>query len=470
MISSNGRLFIKINENLSNKIPPFNFYNYASVESFNYNAFDNTIIKSRDNGNYKLNGILFKENKTVSFDLKTYMFSDLSLLKYIIDNQLTVDMQIHYGKCSQPNSFLEYEKVININSAFLSNYSLSNLLALTSENVNKVEESVSISAHDFKVFNKPKLYNIGLVNQSPIIKLVKYKNIYIGLQFEYASGNTNLNLIYSENGIGWNIRNINTLVSNNPYHFDLKIKNDNIYILSRNVDQLNNLYIIKINSISNKIINSIFQIDTLFQKINLGISLITAMEIAENFIIFGTADGKIIKFNINTLESNLIEPKIINNYITNIHSYNEQLYCSCINGYVFKFNIYNNNIEYYKFGNLNFENIFINDNILYLSTNNKLYYSVDFYTINEINNNFNNIKCLAFYDKNIGYLCDNNFIYKTIDAGFSWEKLALNYNIVGLFLYNDEVLLYGTSEELGTFKSNSILHNENEFGNGSLMI
>lgn len=469
MINSNGRLFIKIND--SKQLNTFDFYNFASVPSITYNTKNAEFIKTNKNGKTLVDAVVFEQDVNTSFSLKTYLFDNNSLLKYLAENNITADFQIHYGSSIHPNSFLEYNTILYAPNCVVNGYTINNLLALTSSDSGNLEENVDINGINLYLINKPKVLNINLVNQTPIIKLLKVDDMYFALKFTSVDNgaDTQLSLLYSKNNT-WSEISIATLLGGNvnPYNYDIKYYKNKLYILNRTVALNNVLYIVSLTSTSEFDVD-VVNVSDLILNVNLELALITTMELVDNFLIFGNINGDVLRFNINTYEQTVYSTHI-NAEITNSCLYNNKIYFSCNNGYIIIFNLLSNSFSYYKFGTNNFETIVVQDDKLYLSTNTKLFYSTDFSTLTEFSNVFTSIKDIKFFDKNIGYLCDGNRIYKTLDGGFTWEFNDINYNIIGIELTDTNVLIYGTSEELGTTRFNSTINNDNQTGYGNLMV
>lgn len=461
MINSNGRLFIKYN--YSDKPTEFEFYNIANISGINFNTIDSSPIKNKAG---ELIGYSNKDKQSVDLTLRTY-FTGNSELKYVIDNNIPIDIQLHYGTCNNPNSFFEYETVIQINNCMLNDYSLSNLLSLTPGETSVIEESVKITALNLNIINKPKLYDLKLGVTFPIIKLVKVDDFYVGIGFESISGGSdnNLKFIYSTDS-GWESVSIYANLGGNvnPYHFDLIVKDYIAYILIRDVAAFNYLQMIDLKKLS-PLFDQAYNLGTIYTSNN----LITTMQIVDDYIWFGTYDGLVFRINRKTyLQENAygnFSTHIINSFV-----YNNRLYFSCEDGYIIEYDLTFNTFLYYRIETYDYENIYIINDVLYLTTNNKIFYSLDFSTLIEINQSFTAIKALKFIDKNIGYILDGTSIYKTLNAGITWERIPTNYNLIGMTNNKTDIIVYGTSEELSAFKANSTINNYNQNGYGNLMV
>ena len=143
------------------------------------------------------------------------------------------DVQLHTGACQDPSSFNEYDKVLILEGAYLTNYATEDLGALASGDNAVINETSDISAMDAY-----EVVPLAVANRTPVLVVnevldaVLCDNISCGdCETEssgcnkiyaittYASGSpaTLADFVYSiDGGTTWYVHDLDTLTSENP--------------------------------------------------------------------------------------------------------------------------------------------------------------------------------------------------------------------------------------------------------------
>jgi hypothetical protein len=87
------------------------------------------------------------EENLWTFTMTAYVNRDVeSPLKQAAIGRCTIDIQIHYGRCNDPTDFADYESTYIIDSALISQYNTSPLVAREPKDAAVIEETVNVSA------------------------------------------------------------------------------------------------------------------------------------------------------------------------------------------------------------------------------------------------------------------------------------------------------------------------------------
>lgn len=106
---------------------------------------------------------------TISFN--THYTYSKSQLEKMYDRECLFTAQIHFGSCTSPDNFSEFEKVIILSGVSVNSYGLSNLFASQPSERNAVNESVEATFYDMCTVVKPSFGQQfdDVLNAGPII-------------------------------------------------------------------------------------------------------------------------------------------------------------------------------------------------------------------------------------------------------------------------------------------------------------
>ena len=188
---------------------------------------------------YKYGGFIEKsqirgatERPTTSLEGR-YPQDMLSDLMTLARRGCAFDVQLHTGACQDPSSFNEYDKVLILEGAYLTNYSTEDLGALASGDNAVINESSDISAADAY-----EVVPLSVANRTPtlvvneVLDVVLCDNVSCGdcesesagcdkiyAITKYASGSpaTLADFVYSiDGGSTWYVHDLDTLASQDP--------------------------------------------------------------------------------------------------------------------------------------------------------------------------------------------------------------------------------------------------------------
>jgi hypothetical protein len=157
----------------------------------------------------------------------------LSTLLKLARKSCAFDVQLHTGSCQDPSSFNEYDKVVILESANLTNYTTEDLGALSSGDNAVINETGDITAKDAY-----EIVPLGVTNRTPVlivdevVDVVGCDNVSCGecenesdgcqkfyAVTKYASGSpaTLPDFAYSlDGGVTWTVHDLDGLTSNDP--------------------------------------------------------------------------------------------------------------------------------------------------------------------------------------------------------------------------------------------------------------
>lgn len=198
-----GRVFVSTNLNKG-----FTYYNAMAVGGIDTNlpAVEAVYTINSFNKVVKVAEITSGVSETTSSLTGILPLKSQSNLETLL-NKPMIYMQVHFGICSRPNDFNQFESALILKDVNLTNYSLSDVMTLA-PNKAAVQETANITiAETYRVF--PVLFTE--VFQSSNIVGIDYVNTeYCSILNEdgsvWVAGKygTNFNLLYStDNGITW---------------------------------------------------------------------------------------------------------------------------------------------------------------------------------------------------------------------------------------------------------------------------
>lgn len=77
-----------------------------------------------------------------------------SLIEELVMQGCAFDLQVHFGRCTRPDSFYEFQSAYIVRNARLTNYGVSDIVAVTPDERAVVEETAAISAAEvYRIFN-----------------------------------------------------------------------------------------------------------------------------------------------------------------------------------------------------------------------------------------------------------------------------------------------------------------------------
>lgn len=455
---SNGRIFV--NEKRGNPATPYKYHINMSMAGADKSFGDSTPIYA-PKGN-KLDE--FEEVASIrgapsrwSSSLKGRMpVAFKSILRKLAENKCAFDAQIHYGLCANPSSFHNYDSVLILENALISNYSTGELTALTPDERGLIEETISITAENIYPVFQTDLYETG-ENVTALGSIVAMTNGYysncdncytpcasyfgLRLPLEGSLAGNDITIIYSlDEGETWEETELPasaSVLDNNIETYQIVSDGTFLYItFNEGGAEDGHLYIVPISEvIAGEIDSYIYQ------------DLANTMTIYDTFLtetalwIVGT-DGIVYKYDLAlgtySLQTNTT---LFTNTWYDVHGLDDNnllvggatgRILSKVNGSSFKLNtlIYNSVAV-----TANIYNVIMKSKEEWLAatSDGELYATVNAGKTWKLIYDFNAcISEIAFSSNNVGYLVLKQpaKVYRTIDGGFSWQELTDSYDTV----------------------------------------
>lgn len=112
----------------------------------------------------KIPGIL----NEITFDMNGYLgLNGISTLRKLFQDNCNSTIHIHYGKCTNVQDFLQFDKAIILDNVLLNSYNTDDLVALTPDNRNVITETVSAEATVlYEYFQKKNFSLVSELNET----------------------------------------------------------------------------------------------------------------------------------------------------------------------------------------------------------------------------------------------------------------------------------------------------------------
>ena len=224
----------------------------------------------------KIPGVL----NQITFDMNGYLgLSGISILRKLFQDNCNSSVHIHYGRCTNVQDFLQFDKAIILDDVLINSYNTDDLVALTPDNRNVITETVSAEAISmYEYFQKKKFSLVSQLNETLPFELQIMPGNNCGIctfcsNCELEQCTENFFTIPSEDGI------IATFSDNvNIYTIE-----DVGYIKQWNYELITNQQLVC----------------STIAKVNLeNNETIVAADFYKNKIIFGTSLGNVVEYNI----------------------------------------------------------------------------------------------------------------------------------------------------------------------------
>lgn len=142
-----GRLFIKTNN--GNVCTPYTYYGCMSVSGYDQSFGSVSNVYCQDPNKYdsfvSVAAIRTDESRISLTITNRLPMKERSILEKLVKLNCTFDLQVHYGECSRPKDFTEFQRSYNFRNAIITGYALSELTTMTPDGRAVVEETLSIS-------------------------------------------------------------------------------------------------------------------------------------------------------------------------------------------------------------------------------------------------------------------------------------------------------------------------------------
>lgn len=357
-----------------------------------------------------------------------------SPLEVLANRGCTFALQVHYGRCTKPNDFQEFESSIILKDVRLTSYNLSNLVASNPGERAIVEETAAISASTmYRVFS-PKITNVsGSALSGGLMTAIAYadvkacggacnvksdgNNVWVGMFDGTASQH-----IYTING-GATWAKVNTggaVHSGSQNMTPIIVSGDKVYwAIQASGDA--SIYV----SDLNKILSGTSQTPLeLFQS---DAAAFFDVDSTSNTVWFagGVTAGLVVA--VDKVSGLAIDyaPALNQNYLSISALDDDNVLVGAEAGLY----IYSTSFGTFTLGQVNditddiIEVEMIDQNNWLAATATELYCTGDaganWTKVLDINNHCK----LTFYDELVGYMVTDGGIYRTIDGGNSWKKL-----------------------------------------------
>jgi len=163
ILTGRGRVFI--NENGSGCGNAYGFHNCMKVDSLEKSLGDITSIYCPDSNTYdefvEVAAIKGTDSRWTSTLSGRIAVDAESALERILRRGCNFDLQVHYGACTRPDDFNNFDTSFIFRDVRLTSYSLDTLVAISPDERNAVTESAAISIGEvYRVFN-PTFSQVG---------------------------------------------------------------------------------------------------------------------------------------------------------------------------------------------------------------------------------------------------------------------------------------------------------------------
>ena len=155
-LTSQGRVFI--NTSGVGCGNPYNFYSCMKVDSVDKSFGDITSIYCPSETSYdefvEVASIKGADSRWTSTLTGVLFIDEQTALEYLANQGCAFNMQVHYGVCTRPDDFINFDSALIFEDVRLTSYGLSTLTARTPDERAVIEESAAISIGNvYRVFN-----------------------------------------------------------------------------------------------------------------------------------------------------------------------------------------------------------------------------------------------------------------------------------------------------------------------------
>jgi len=455
---SNGRIFI--NKKRGNSYTPYTYHTSMKIGTVDKNYGETTPIYAPKDDRLdefvEVASIRGTESRWGSSFTGRIPTKYKSILRELSDNRCAFDAQIHYGLCTNPASFHNYESILILENALISQYTTTELTALTPDERGVLEETINITAENVYPVYQTELYENAdeVTSLGAIVALTKgnYATCedclipcasYFGIRIPQncnLAGN-NLTIIYTlDNGETWEetVLNCNASVCDNDIE-TYNIESDGTYLyLTFNEGSSTNghLYIVPISEviegtitsyIYNELLDSLTIYDTALTEKSLWI-------VGTNGIIY-KLDRALMTYS---LQSNTT---LFTNTWYDVSAYDDNnILVAGATGRL----LVRTNGSSFRLITLTIDGDPVTDNLynvlmksktewLVATSTGELYCTMNSGKSWKLIYDFNScITNIVFSSNNVGYLATKQpaRVYRTIDGGFSWQELPDSYDII----------------------------------------
>lgn len=446
-LTGQGRIFINVDgPGCSN---PYKYYGCMKLDSVDKSFGDITPIYCPSNTTYdefvEIGSVKGADSRATSTLTGILPINEESALEVLGRAGCGFNLQVHYGRCTRPDKFAEFDSAVIFEDVRLTSYGLSTLTARTPDERASVEETAAISIGNFyRVFNV-KESNVGLsgaiTNASAIFGVAhldskncggacsnKSDGCSVWLAGRRFTANGDIQIAYTDNaGVTWTTVDANLGINHTGAANEITMltTTESTYIA---LVAAGDLYVMKVDNagIFNNTASGTLLIGPLTDYV------IYDMAESDNYIwLVGGETGDSLIYAINKTTDEVItidEGGLSTNELYGIGVYNDDnIVVTGDNGVVLRSTTFGSFSLVSSGSNTRGHDAYLisendilvahEDGIFCTGNNGETWNTVVQTT---------GVTKLDFYDSIVGYARDNINTYRTIDSGNTWSIVASN--------------------------------------------
>lgn len=446
-----GRIFINpYNYGGASK---FNFHNFMKIEGLDRTLGDIEPIYLPDPNRYDefiTNGYIKGSDSRWSSSLSSKLPIDTqSVLETMANTGCEFTLQVHYGRCTKPDSFQDFESAIILKGVKLTSYGLSALTALNPGERALVDETASITASEmYRVFSQ-KFITMTPQTSGRVLRIApidskdcdnvcgRFKDgskIWIAL----VDATENSFAITKDGGSNWEQVATGGIVHADPtWDSLLLVSSGRVYWSSSAVGPSTKIYSADLNEIL-----ADDYAPTITEVLTTGLFDPKGIAATDSYIYVVGQDetgfnGEVYRINKTSQTTELIYTNSmgitavsnLNDDVSLIGTREGELYLSDISGlYYFIGAIGGDDSEIYSLHMFDERRwVASNQNGIYVTDDrgNSWSRTLSMSSINSTSDIFK----MSWYDNLVGYVQIGNLIFRSIDAGSSWKKIYTGVSV-----------------------------------------
>lgn len=371
--------------------------------------------------------------------------SSYSPLEVLADRRCSFNLQVHYGRCSKPDDFVNFESALILKDVHLTSYNLSALVATSPGERAVVDENASITAASmYRIFNQEYIV-ISPVKAGGRAMQIAHADLQgcSGLCSDYSDGNltwialidgtsNNAFSVTTDGGLTWS-QFATGATAHTLTTMDSVLVVAGSYVIWSTTDNssVTKIYAADLATVVSGITPTAMELELFTDFIPRDIT------VTDNYVYIvgtdadGAFDGKVIKIDKATLETSVAFTS--SDGITSIHALTDnkimiglssgEVHLCEVSGF---FSLIN------TFGSSEITHVHMHDESHYvITTPNSVHVTanagltwVRTYTINTSGSDAVRPK-IAWYDNLVGYMQFGGNVFRTIDSGTTWKRVYL---------------------------------------------
>lgn len=378
---------------------------------------------------------------TLSGKLPINTYSPLEILA---DRRCAFNLQVHYGRCTKPDDFVNFDSAIILKDVLLTSYNLSTLVAVVPGERALIDESAAITAKKmYRVFNQDFL--VLSPNTDGRVLRITHGDLQgcSELCSAYSDGNlvwialvdgvsANSFAVTRDGGLTWTqFASGATAHTLTAMEAVLAVAGNYVIWSVTDNSSATKIYAADLITVVSGITPTAIELDLFSDFIPRDITVTDDYVYIVGTDADGAFDGKLIKIDKDTLEISVLFES--GDGITSIHALtNDKIMIGLSSGEVYVsevagfFNLIN------SFGSSGIPHVHMHDDTHYVvTTPTSVHVTSDggqnwtrTYTLNFANNDSTR-PIIAWYDNIVGYLQFGGSVYRTIDSGTTWKRVYL---------------------------------------------